>query len=391
VRLSDALITNEKYRGEPTTDEEGRTQWPVCILWDDEIQGFGVRIYPPVRGRPSRKDFIVSWKIGLKTRYMAIGTYGVGCTLRQARRAAREAIDLARRGQDPIEARQRALGIGTAEDLASRFLFEHTAAKKKPVSEEQAPSAPEPGTGAPPGPPSEAQEPAMAQAAPEQSAPGPASSPSSAEEPQPPAADAEASSVPTSPLAADPNAVDATPVAPVAPDTVDDSPVEEAEAEPEVTEVSAAAPASAIEAPAVPSPSEQPAAPSIPEGPASEPAGAPKLDETLRGQSAATAPSRRGPTKVRLLPVPDALYRTIEHGARESGMTIAAYLNALIEIARAAVGEEVEVRAGDAASPTNEHGPSIGELFARVQEAQAVEVGEPSSRADDAERDAQTD
>ena len=133
MRLSDALIANERYRGEPTTDDEGRTQWPLCVLWDDELQGFGVRIFPPVRGRPSRKDFIVTWKVGLKSRTMAIGTYGADCTLRQARRTAREALDLARRGQDPIEARQRALGIGTAEDLASRFLFEHTAAKKKPA------------------------------------------------------------------------------------------------------------------------------------------------------------------------------------------------------------------------------------------------------------------
>ena len=101
MRLNDALITSERYRGEPTTDDEGRTQWPVCVLWDDEIQGFGVRIFPPVRGRPSRKDFIVTWKVGLKSRTMAIGTFGVDCTLRQARRTAREALDLARRGQDP--------------------------------------------------------------------------------------------------------------------------------------------------------------------------------------------------------------------------------------------------------------------------------------------------
>ena len=141
MRLSDALIANERYRGEPTTDEEGRTQWPICVLWDDDLQGFGVRIFPPVRGKPSRKDFIVTWKVGLKARTMAIGTHGVDCTLRQARRTAREALDLARRGQDPIEARQRALGIGTTEDLASRFLFEHTAAKKKPAAVPATPDA----------------------------------------------------------------------------------------------------------------------------------------------------------------------------------------------------------------------------------------------------------
>ena len=80
---------------------------------------------------------------------------------------------------------------------------------------------------------------------------------------------------------------------------------------------------------------------------------------------------------MRLLPVPESLYRVIEHGARESSMTIAAYLNALIEIARAAVGEAGDARPGAAGGgpSADEAGPSIRDLFSQVQEAQAVEVG----------------
>ena len=84
---------------------------------------------------------------------------------------------------------------------------------------------------------------------------------------------------------------------------------------------------------------------------------------------------KRGPTKVRLLPVPESLYRVIEHGARESSMNIAAYLNALIEIARAAVGDTTGGRPGAADGAPSEEGPSIRELLSQVQEAQAVEVG----------------
>ena len=75
-------------------------------------------------------------------------------------------------------------------------------------------------------------------------------------------------------------------------------------------------------------------------------AATPKIDEALPPGRPPPPPaaSKRGPTKVRLLPVPESLYRTIEHGARESGMTIAAYLNALIEIARAAVGDDANER-----------------------------------------------
>ena len=73
-------------------------------------------------------------------------------------------------------------------------------------------------------------------------------------------------------------------------------------------------------------------------------------------------------------------------------MTIAAYLNALVEIARAAVGEDAQVRGGVAGSSarSEESGPSIGELFARVQEAQAVEFGR-SSAAVDSEQDKPVD
>jgi hypothetical protein len=74
-------------------------------------------------------------------------------------------------------------------------------------------------------------------------------------------------------------------------------------------------------------------------------------------------------------------------------MTIAAYLNALIEIARAAVGEEAEVRSGDsdAEAPAEGNGPSIGDLFARVQEAREVEVGTSASGDAEAEREERGD
>jgi hypothetical protein len=93
---------------------------------------------------------------------------------------------------------------------------------------------------------------------------------------------------------------------------------------------------------------------------------------------------------VRLLPIPDALYRTIEHGARESRMTIAAYLNALIEIARAAVGEDASARTRTGDAGPSEEGPSIGELFAQVQEAQAVELAARQS-SDEAEQSGPSD
>ena len=245
MRLNDALITSERYRGEPVSDDEGRTQWPVCVLWDDEIQGFGVRIFPPVRGRPSRKDFIVTWKVGLRTRTMAIGTVGVDCTLRQARRTAREALDLARRGQDPIEARQRALGIGTAEDLASRFLYEHTEAKKKPTAPADAPR----GTA---GAEASADGTAEAQALPATEAPADAAVEGVAPPPEspPPQAAPESAPTPDAAAMAAPQLVDAeTPALPAAA-AEEDAPPAALELEPEPA--SAAPEVESTEAPSSP-------------------------------------------------------------------------------------------------------------------------------------------
>jgi hypothetical protein len=338
--LTDAVIANERYRGEPSTDEDGRTQWPVYVVWDDDVQGLGVRIHPPVRGRPSRKDFVVTWRAGLKSRTMAIGTYGVDCTLRQARRYAREALDLARRGQDPIEVRQRALGIGTTEDLASRFLFEHSAAKKKPIPGGEPPPA------APTGGAAEIVEP-------------PAASPVA--EPLPEAVAAPAPEASADPLPA--ASADPLPAVEVAAERAG-PPLEPG-----------AAPREAVPAGEVAAGEVAPAARS--------PVGEPPLEDPRRAPEApprrieSSPAPRRGPTRLRLLSVPDALHREIERRARASGLTIAAYLQVLLEReAGGSVAEGASARVSEVPSRPAEHDdvPSPKDVFARVQASQTADV-----------------
>ena len=125
MRLNQAAVDREIYRGKPSLDGDGREQWPSCVVWDEDLPGFGMRIHPPARG-VSRKEFIFSYSVAARSRVMVLGIYGQGCTLKQARRAASEALNYSRRGVDPIEARQTASGFGTVEDLALRFLELHT-------------------------------------------------------------------------------------------------------------------------------------------------------------------------------------------------------------------------------------------------------------------------
>jgi hypothetical protein len=125
MRLNQAAVDRERYLGKSYVDEQGRTQWSSCVVWDEDIPGFGLRIHPPAAGGQSRKEFVFTYTVGIRSRVMNLGTYGQGCTFKQARRAAGEALACSRRGLDPIEARQAAQGVGTIEDLATRFLTQH--------------------------------------------------------------------------------------------------------------------------------------------------------------------------------------------------------------------------------------------------------------------------
>jgi hypothetical protein len=127
MRLNQAAVDRESYTGKSYIDANGREQWPPCTVWDEDVPGFGMRIHPPSRG-VSRKEFVFTYTVGARARVMVLGTYQKNCTLKEARRVASEALALSRRGVDPIEARQSTNGFGGVEDLALRFLEQHTAA-----------------------------------------------------------------------------------------------------------------------------------------------------------------------------------------------------------------------------------------------------------------------
>lgn len=123
MRLNRTAAHRERYEGKSYIDGQGRQRWPSCVVWDDDLPGFGMRIHPPTARGNSRKEFVLRYRVGLRERTMSLGTYGEDCTVRQARRAASKALAQSRRGVDPVEALQ----TGTVEDVAERFLDEHQA------------------------------------------------------------------------------------------------------------------------------------------------------------------------------------------------------------------------------------------------------------------------
>src|SRR5688572_3979020 len=67
------------------------------ILYDRDLSGFGVRVYPN-----GRKSFVLRYRSQGSLRFLTLGKYGE-LTVQQARELATEALRDARRGNDPIE------------------------------------------------------------------------------------------------------------------------------------------------------------------------------------------------------------------------------------------------------------------------------------------------
>jgi integrase len=95
-----------------------------CVLWDAEVSGFGLRIYPT-----GKKSFILNYRHNGRMRLLTIGQYGA-ITLEQARNEAKKHhVDIIQ-GDDPLAERQRKRAGDTVKDLSSTYLDRHAANKK---------------------------------------------------------------------------------------------------------------------------------------------------------------------------------------------------------------------------------------------------------------------
>lgn len=102
-----------------------------CVLWDDEVPGFGCRIYPA-----GRKSFVLSYRAGGRKRLLTLGTYGV-LTLEQARKAARaELAKVEIEGADPLAEREKARQGETIAELCVAYMERH-GNNKRSGSEDQ--------------------------------------------------------------------------------------------------------------------------------------------------------------------------------------------------------------------------------------------------------------
>lgn len=95
------------------------------IVWDPELPGFGVRVYPS-----GRKSFVVSYRVRGRKRLHSIGRYGIS-TLTQARTEAKIKLGLAAGDDDPADYRDEIRGSWTVKKLCDEWVTQYAKPTKK--------------------------------------------------------------------------------------------------------------------------------------------------------------------------------------------------------------------------------------------------------------------
>lgn len=116
LKLTKRVVDELTYQG---------TNNGACYVWDAEIKGFGVRVFPS-----GRKAFLVAYRTGRRKRFHTIGTFGKDLTVDEARKEARAKLGDVARGIDPAEARERERRGEKMRDLCIAYMDRHGNNKK---------------------------------------------------------------------------------------------------------------------------------------------------------------------------------------------------------------------------------------------------------------------
>ena len=100
------------------------------FIWDTEMKGFGCKITPK-----GARVYVVQYSHGGRSRRYTLGRHGEGMTPDQARRKAASVRGLVADGADPAATRAEDRAAPNLAEFAERYLTEHAAVKKKPLSQ----------------------------------------------------------------------------------------------------------------------------------------------------------------------------------------------------------------------------------------------------------------
>ena len=88
----------------------------VTAIWDEELRGFSLRVYPN-----GRKVYVVKCRIKGQQRFITLGQHGP-VTADQARARAYNILSEAKNGRDPAKELDQARKAPTMKGLGERFL-----------------------------------------------------------------------------------------------------------------------------------------------------------------------------------------------------------------------------------------------------------------------------
>jgi integrase len=118
MKLTKRTVDALSYQGEGNA---------AFYVWDSELKGFGLRIYPS-----GRKAFLVTYRTGGgRKRFYTLGTYGRDLTADQARRRALEALGDVARGADLSGRKAQERQGETVSELCSAYLERYAKQRKK--------------------------------------------------------------------------------------------------------------------------------------------------------------------------------------------------------------------------------------------------------------------
>jgi integrase len=89
---------------------------PDYFVWDAELPGFGVRVWPS-----GRKVYVAQYRAGSRTRRVKIGRHGA-LTVEEARKQAKAILGDVARGSDPATDRATRRASMTVKDLCANYL-----------------------------------------------------------------------------------------------------------------------------------------------------------------------------------------------------------------------------------------------------------------------------
>lgn len=123
MKLTNTTIKQMQY---------GKAGNKADLRFDDDLRGFGVRVYPS-----GRKSFFISYRnaSGTKKRH-TLGDFG-SLTAKKARELAQDELGNVRKGTDPQADRQANRLQMTFDDLAERYLDHHEGRKKSLKADRQ--------------------------------------------------------------------------------------------------------------------------------------------------------------------------------------------------------------------------------------------------------------